>query len=292
MLPYEYARPALKEGLRHERALGVNPFRFGMIGSTDSHTGLSTPQEDKFFGKFPESEPSAERWQEKMSGVLQQSWELGASGLAAVWAIENSREAIFDALMRRETYGTTGSRIRLRFFGGYDIAPDYINRPDYARLGYKFGVPMGGNMAAAKPGEKPGFMIHAVKDPDGANLDRIQVVKGWLDQSGATHEKIFNVALSDNRQEDVQGKTSPVGNTVNVEDASWTNTIGETEFASWWQDPEFDPEQPSFYYVRVIEIPRPRWTTYDMKYFGIALPDYVPRTIQDRAYSSPIWYIP
>ncbi|WP_239806225.1 DUF3604 domain-containing protein [Croceicoccus hydrothermalis] len=292
MLPYEYARSALREGLRHERALGVNPFKFGMIGSTDTHTGLSTTQEDNFFGKFLESEPSPDRWKQKMAAVLQESWELGASGLAAVWAPENTRASIFDALMRRETYGTTGSRIRLRFFGGYDYAPRDVDRPDYARIGYRKGVPMGGDLARAANGRAPGFMIHAVRDGDGANLDRAQVVKGWLDAEGRTHEKIYEVALSDGRRVGPDGTVPDVGSTVDVADASYDNSIGDPELSTYWSDPDFDPDQPAFYYVRVIEIPRPRWTTYDMKYFGIQLPARVPRVVQDRAYSSPIWYHP
>lgn len=292
MLQYEYAREALKNGLLFERSLGANPFKFGMIGSTDSHTGLATTDESNFFGKFLESEPSPQRWEEKMSAVLQQSWELGASGLAAVWAPENTREAIFDALLRRETYGTTGSRIRLRFFGGWDFAQGDITRPDYARLGYRKGVPMGGDLGRVEGAQAPSFMIHAVRDPDGANLDRVQVVKGWLDATGKTHEKVYNVALSDGRVEDAAGKVPAVGSTVNLEDASFTNTIGEPEFASWWQDPDFDASEPAFYYVRVIEIPRPRWTAYDQAFFGLKMADHIRMTVQDRAYSSPIWYNP
>lgn len=292
MLPYEYARSALKEGLRHERKLGANPFEFGMIGSTDQHTGLSTAAEDNFFGKFPESEPSDHRWREKMSAVLQESWELTASGLAAVWAPENTREAIFDALKRRETYGTTGSRIRLRFFGGYGFRKDDIDKPDYARIGYRRGVPMGGDLGRASDGTAPSFMVHAVRDPDGPNLDRVQVVKGWLDAKGRTHEKVYDVALSDGRKVGPDGKAPPVGSTVDIAKATYDNSIGDPELATWWRDPDFDASQPAFYYVRVIEIPRPRWTTYDMAYFGIEMPAEVPRTVQDRAYSSPIWYHP
>ena len=292
MLQYEYARSALKNGLLYERSLGANPFKFGMIGSTDSHTGLATSQEDNFYGKFLESEPSAGRWKEAMSGVLQQSWELGASGLAAVWAPENTREAIFDALMRRETYGTTGSRIRLRFFGGWDFASQDVERPDYARYGYSRGVPMGGDLGSREGNEAPSFMVHAVRDPHGANLDRVQVVKGWLDASGKTQERVYNVALSGGRNTDANGKAAAVGSTVDLKDASYTNAIGAPEFATWWRDPDFDASQPAFYYVRVLETPRPRWTAYDEKFFGITMPENVRRTVQDRAYSSPIWYTP
>lgn len=292
MLEYEYARSGLRNGLLLERKLGVNPFKFGMIGSTDIHTGLSTSEEDNFWGKFLESEPSAGRWKEKMSAILQESWELGAAGLAAVWAPENTRKAIFEALMRRETYATTGSRIRLRFFGGWDFARSDIDRPDYARFGYRHGVPMGGDLGRVEGRRAPSFLVHAVRDPDGAYLDRVQVVKGWLDNKGQTHEKVYDVALSNGRKVGSNGKAPPVGFTVNLKDATYTNAIGAPELATWWQDPDFDAEQPAFYYVRVIEIPRPRWTAYDEKFFGVTMPGNVRRVVQDRAYSSPIWYNP
>lgn len=293
MLQYEYARSGLREGLAHEAKLGVNPFKFGMTGGTDSHTGLSTTAEDNFFGKFPESEPQPNRIHHRMAGVLQESWELGASGLAAVWAPENTREAIFDAFRRKEVYGTTGSRIMLRFFGGWDFAPSDVRRPDYARIGYSKGVPMGGDLPGTGSRGAPTFMVVAAKDPDEANLDRIQIVKGWLDAKHTTHEKIYDVALSDGRKVDPKtGKAPPVGNTVDVVNATYSNSIGDPELATVWTDPDFDPEQRAFYYVRVLEIPKPRWTTYDAKFFGIALPASVPTTVQDRAYSSPIWYQP
>lgn len=292
MLQYEYARSGLRNGLLLERKLGVNPFKFGMIGSTDIHTGLSTTDEDNFWGKFVESEPSANRWKEKMFGALQQSWELGASGLAGVWAPENTRKAIFDALMRRETYATTGSRIRLRFFGGWEFGRGDIDRPDYARFGYRHGVPMGGDLGRIDGRRGPSFLIHAVHDSDGAYLDRVQVVKGWLDANGQTQEKVYDVALSNGRKVGPDGKAPPVGSTVSLKDASYTNAAGAAELASWWQDPDFDADQPAFYYVRVIEIPRPRWTAYDEKYFGVMMPNNVRRVVQDRAYSSPIWYNP
>ncbi|GGC34103.1 hypothetical protein GCM10011371_21830 [Novosphingobium marinum] len=290
MLKYEYARSALREGLRHERATGANPFKFGMIGSTDSHTGLATTAEDNFFGKFVESEPSPDRWKEAMYGILQQSWELGASGLTAVWAPENTREAIFDALRRREVYGTTGSRIRLRFFGGYDFEKRDIDRPDYARYAYSRGVPMGSDLG--RSGNAPAFLVHAVRDPDSANLDRVQIIKGWLDANGQTHEKIYDVALSDGRHVGPDGKAPPVGDTVDLANATYENSIGDPELAAFWSDPDFDPAQPAFYYVRVLEIPRPRWTAYDAAFFGLTIPGNVRMKVQDRAYSSPIWYRP
>jgi len=293
MYRYEYARSALAEGLRHQATLGANPFRFGMIGSSDIHTSLSTVTEDRYFGKFPDSEPSPERVTNRMARVLQENWELGASGLAAVWAPENTREAIFAAFERREVYGTTGSRIVLRFFGGWDYAAGDVERPDYAEIGYAKGVPMGGELMKAPADRAPRFMVVAARDPDEANLDRVQIIKGWLDAQGETHEKIYDVALSDGRRVDPKtGKAPAVGSTVDVKNATYTNTIGDPELATVWTDPDFDPNQRAFYYARVIEIPKPRWTAYDAKHFGTQMPGHVPMVVQDRAYSSPIWYQP
>lgn len=293
MLRYEYARPALQEGLRYEAKLGTNPFKFGMIGSTDSHNGYSATREDDYWGKFPESEPSDHRTSEKMSGQLQESWELGASGLAAAWAPENTREALFAAFQRKEVYGTTGSRIMLRMFGGWDFTPSDVLRPDYARIGYAKGVPMGGDLLRAPAGKAPRFMIVAAKDPDEANLDRIQVVKGWVDAKGQAHEKIYDVALSDGRKVDPKtGKAPPVGNTVDIANATYTNSIGDAELATMWIDPDFDPKVRAVYYVRVLEIPKPRWTAYDAKFYAKKFGANVPMMVQDRAYSSPIWYQP
>ncbi len=293
MIPHEYARMALREGLRHEANLGVNPFKFGMIGSTDSHTGLSTTEDDNFFGKFADSEPSPNRITSRMAGFLQEEWQLGAGGIAAVWAEENTREALFDAFMRREVYGTTGSRMKVRFFGGWDYEERDIQRPDYARIGYRKGVPMGGDLTAVKGREAPIFMVAAARDPQGANLDRVQIVKGWLDEDGKTHERVFNVAVSDDRKEDPDtGRVPPVGNTVDLQQATYLNSIGDSELAAVWVDPDFDPEQKAFYYVRVLEIPTPRWTVYDAYYFGKKLPWRVRKIVQERAYTSPIWYTP
>lgn len=293
MLPYEYARSALRAGLKYESDLGVNPFKFGMIGSTDSHTSLATAEEDNFFGKFGNSEPSAERITSKMAGVLQEDWQLGASGLAAVWATENTREALYVAIKRREVYGTTGPRIQVRLFGGWDFASDDIYRPDYASVGYAKGVPMGGDLTRVEGTGSPSFMVVAAKDPDGANLDRVQIIKGWLDANGQTHEKVYDVALSGGRQVDPQtGKAPSVGSTVRLEDASYTNDIGAPELASVWVDPDFEAGQRAFYYARILEIPTPRWTAYDAKFFKTNLPERVRTLVQDRAYTSPIWYTP
>ena len=299
MLQYEYARSALKNGIRLEDKIGANPYKYGMIGSTDTHTSMSTTREENYFGKLPNEEPSAKRYSEpfvkdkKTGDVIVSAWQLGASGLAAVWAKENTREAIFDALIRKEVYATTGTRMTVRIFGGWDFKPDEVLRPDFAATGYARGVPMGGDLRKAPRGKAPMFMIRALRDPDGANLDRVQIIKGWLDRRGKTQERIFDVAVSDGRKigRDSRCKT-PVGSTVNVADASYTNSIGDAMFMAHWRDPDFDPKQRAFYYVRVIEIPTPRWTAYDAKRFGITMPKEVAMTIQDRVYTSPIWYTP
>ena len=294
MLPHEYARGALKLGLGFEAELGVNPFKFGMIGSTDNHTSLATAAENNYFGKFAESEPGPARLENAMAaGQLWENWKIVASGYAAVWARENTRKALFAAMKRREVYATTGTRIAVRFFGGWEYDAAVIDRPAYLDIAYGNGVPMGGDLTAAPEGTAPTFIAVAAKDPDWANLDRIQVVKGWLDTDGNLHEKVYDVALSDGRGVDPQtGKAPPVGSTVNVADASFTNAIGAPSLAAVWTDPDFDPAERAFYYARVIEIPTPRWTAYDARYFDIDLPDHIPTTVQDRAYTSPIWYTP
>lgn len=299
MLQYEYARSALKLGLKLEATIGVNPFKFGMIGSTDSHTSLATTREENYFGKFAKTEPSPRRYQHEVirSSVDPKlttfSSEEAASGLAAVWARENTRAAIFDSLKRKEVYATTGTRILVRVFAGWDFEPAEVTRPDFADQGYRRGVPMGGDLPAAPPGKSPTFMVRALRDADGANLDRMQIIKGWLDGAGETHERIYDVAVSDERKIGSNGRCkTPVGSTVDVPNATYTNTIGDPLMAAHWVDPDFDPKQRAFYYVRVIEIPTPRWTAYDAKRFGITMPDGVPMTVQDRAYTSPIWYTP
>jgi len=305
MLPREYAREALKRGLAYEQKLGVNPFKFGMIGSTDTHTSLASTTEDNFFSKATPAEPSAKafpgRFQDKITGyfekpggpdITMRSYQTSASGLAAVWAKENTREALWDAMARKEVYATTGTRLLVRVFAGYDFVPDDVQRPDFAKLGYERGVPMGGDLPTASAGKAPVLMIRALRDVDGANLDRIQIVKGWLDAKGKTHEKVYDVAWSGDRKPDKDGKLPPVGNTVNVAEASYTNTIGAPMLFAYWKDPAFNTKERAFYYVRVIEIPTPRWTTYDAKFFKVDLPKGVPTAIQDRAYTSPIWYTP
>ena len=297
MLPKEYARPALLEGLRQESRLGVNPYKFGMVGSTDSHTALPATREESNFAKAHFLEPSAHRFEHPLvKGAKPElsimATDLGAAGLAAVWARENTRESIWDAMARKEVYATTGTRLLVRVFAGWDFEPDEVHRPDFARAGYARGVPMGGDLADAPSGEAPKFMIRTIRDPDGANLDRIQVIKGWLDSSGEVHERIYDVACSDDRAIVERGCERPVGNTVDVADASYANTIGDPFLAAHWTDPSFDPQHSAFYYVRVIEIPTPRWTAYDAKFFGVEMPEGTAMQLQDRAYTSPIWYTP
>jgi hypothetical protein len=296
MLEFEYARAALKNGLKLEKELGVNPYKFGMVGSTDSHTGLATAEEDNFFGKTSNSEPSATRWEhpfaKNKAGVIM-GWETVSSGYAAVWATENTREAIFDAMERKETYATTGPRMIVRFFGGWDFEANDTHNRLPARVGYTKGVPMGGDLREVPAGKSPTFLVAALKDPIGANLDRIQIIKGWLDAKDEVHEKVYDVVWSGDRKPDNDGKLPSVGNTVDVKNATWTNTIGAPELITVWKDPDFDAAQRAFYYARVIEIPTPRWTAYDAKYFGLRNPDpKIPMTTQERAYTSPIWYTP
>ena len=298
MLQYEYGRSALKLGLKLEEKTGVNPYKFGMIGSTDSHTSLATTREENYFGKITKTEPSPTRYEHEVirstvdPKLTTFSSEEAAEGLAAVWARENTREAIFDAMKRKEVYATTGSRIGVRVFAGWDFRADEVERPDFADQGYARGVPMGGDLSQAPKGKSPTFMVRSLRDVDGANLDRIQIVKGWMDGKGKTHEKVYDLALSDGRKPDANGKVPPVGNTVDVANATYTNTIGDPLLTAHWVDPDFDPKERAFYYVRVIEIPSPRWTAYDAKRFGIKMPDDIPMIVQDRAYTSPIWFTP
>ena len=294
MLAREYARGALKLGLRYEAELGVNPFKIGLIGSTDGHNSISTPEEDNFFGKFPESEPGEERTRNAMANDrLWQNWNIVASGYAAVWAHRNTRADLFDAMKRREVYATTGSRIRVRFFGGWSYPASLLDQPAYLDVAYGEGVPMGGDLTQAPKGAAPSFIAVAAKDPDGANLDRLQIIKGWLDKDGALQEKVYDVAWSGDRTPDPEtGKVGPVGSTVDLAAAAYDNSIGAAELAVVWRDADFDPDERAFYYARVIEIPRPRWTAYDAAYFNLELPEEIPLVVQDRAYTSPIWYTP
>jgi len=296
MLAGEYARSGLLRGLQLEEDLGVNPFKFGLVGATDSHTALTTADDDNYFGKTSAMEPSPERMLHPFAtfgDVSIMGWETLASGYQGIWAAENTREALFDAMERKETYATTGPRMLVRFFGGWDFeSADAITRQP-AAVGYQKGVPMGGDLSNAPRGASPSFLVAALKDPIGANLDRVQIIKGWMDSAGESHERVYDVVCSDDRGITREGRcASSVGNTVDVENASWTNSIGDTEQITVWEDPDFDPSARAFYYVRVLEIPTPRWTAYDAKYYGIDVPDEVEMVAQERAYTSPIWYTP
>jgi len=347
MLAGSYSRSALKLGLQHEEKIGVNPFQFGQIGAGDSHTGLPGQEESQFMGKSASSEPDAERWETpfRTSSIgTQPGWSESAGGLAGVWATENTREALWDAIKRKEVYATTGTRMKVRMFGGWDFKPGDDQNSDFVALGYEKGVPMGGELrgdpqAAAirrayetgktsksevqgylgysqktpneapvneagqdyigiaaeltKLQKSPTFLVSVLKDPIGGNLDRIQMVKGWLDSNGEVQEKVYDIAWSDDRIIDpITGKLPPVGNTVNIPEATWTNTIGDVQLSTVWEDPDFDADERSFYYVRVLEIPTPRWTAYDAKRFNVVMSPEVPMIIQERVYTSPIWYIP
>ncbi len=301
VLKGNYVRSAFKLGLELAAALGVNPYQAGLIGGNDAHVGVVTTREDNFFGEFGNGLPSPDRWKTPLvikendpkKGPLVSVWNESASGLGGVWARENTREAIWDALKRREVYATTGDRPVVRVFAGWNFVRADRNRSDFAAHGYAHGVPMGGNLSRAPAGKRPAFLVQALRDPDGPNLDRIQVVKGWLGKDGKTHERIFDVAVSGGRTIGPDGRcTTPVGNTVNVAEATYTNSIGAAALSAFWVDPTFIASDRAFYYVRVIQIPSPRWTAYDQKRFGVTMPAYVPMTVTDRAYTSPIWYTP
>jgi hypothetical protein len=295
MLQYEYARAGLQTGLQLDQQLGVNPYKFGMIGSTDSHTGLATAGEDNFFGKHSGAEPGPKRWEHPMAKVGDKEyagWSMVGSGYAAVWAKENTRRALFDAMMRKETYATTGPRMIVRFFGGWEFTDADAESRLPASAGYGKGIPMGGNMTPRPEGASPTFLVAAMKDPMSGNLDRIQIVKGWLDAQGERREKVYDVTWSGDRQPGSDGKLPPVGNTVDVAKAIWTNTIGAPELIKVWTDPDFDADVPAVYYARVIEIPTPRWTAYEAARYGVQMASEVPMTTQERAYTSPIWYTP
>ena len=294
MLAGEYAREALKRGIELEKKFGINPYQFGLIGSTDSHTSLATAQEDNFFGKHSGAEPGPERMSHpfmKTDAGSIMGWQQVASGLAGVWAKENTREALFDAMERKETYATTGSRMAVRMFGGWNFTLADLNNRQPAFAGYSKGVPMGSELPPKGMKDAPSFMVFALRDPVGANLDRIQIVKGWHDGK-QMQEKIYDVTWSGNREPDKDGRLPAVGNTVNVANASWTNSIGSSELGTVWTDPDFNPQHSAFYYARVLEIPTPRWSTYDAFRFGVDIPEGAPTSTQERAYTSPIWYKP
>jgi hypothetical protein len=298
MMPTNYLRAGLLRGLEYEASLGINPFKFGFIGGTDVHNSLTAVEEDNFYGKHVNQEPSPIRWEHVSKqgfGKTRYTWHYTAAGYAAVWATENTREALWDAMYRKEVYATSGTRLTLRFFGGWDFKAADARGPALVDAGYARGVPMGADLP--KPvgaARAPTFMVAAMKDPQGANLDRIQIIKGWLDKNGVGQEKIFDVAWgdADRRKPDRRGTLPPVGDTVDVASATWTDTIGDPELAATWTDPDFDPTQKALYYARAIEIPTPRWTAYDQVRFGIKMSPEVPMKHQERAWSSPIWFTP
>jgi hypothetical protein len=295
MLQFEYAREALKNGLLLQQKLGTNPYKFGAVGSTDSHTSLSSAEEDNFFGKAASAEPSAKRMEHPFAKSAIGEYRgdmLVASGWTGVWSTENTRQAIWDALARKEVYATTGPRMIVRFFGGWDYVDADMESRQPAFRGYEKGVPMGADLPVRSGDGAPTFMVYALRDPIGANLDRIQIIKGWLDAEGKTQEQVYDVAWSAGREKDADGNLPPVGNTVDVANANWTNTIGASELATVWTDPDFDPAHSAFYYARVLEIPTPRWVVYDAFRFGVPIPEKAQTTAQERAYTSPIWYTP
>jgi hypothetical protein len=296
MLKGEYAREALKQGLALEKKFGFNPYKFGFGGATDSHTSLATADEDNFFGKSASVEPSPDRISHPfVSSDLGtfEGYKLVASGYTGIWAHENTRGALFDAMERRETYGTTGPRMTVRFFGGWDFIQNDVNANNFASIGYEKGVPMGGDLIKSDGKKAPSFMVSALRDPQSANLDRIQIVKGWMDKKGELHEKVYDLAVSDGRKIGKNGRCEePVGNTVDLESATWSNSIGDAQLSAVWTDPDFDSNESAFYYVRVLEIPTPRWIVYDKVRLGAKLPKEAELIGQERAYTSPIWYSP
>jgi hypothetical protein len=288
----DYARSALLRGLLIQGKVGANPYKFGMIGSTDSHTGMSTVQESDYTGKLVSDAPLSSHVISQRP-VIFPAWEMSASGRVAAWANENTRQGIFSAFKRKEVYATTGTRIALRFFGGYSYSAADAQARDIASVGYGKGIPMGGDLTNAPGGKAPTFLIWAVKDPLSGNLDRVQVVKGWLGADGKTHEKIYNAVWSGNRKPGADGKLPAVGNTVELKTGLYTNSIGAVQLATVWRDPDFKPGESAFYYLRVLEIPTPRHSLYDAIALGIDPKDTKQAaTIQERAYSSPIWYTP
>ncbi len=293
MLSGEYAREALKQGLALERKFGTNPYKFGVGGATDTHTSLATADEDNFFGKSTSVEPNKNRvshpFVKSKLGAFE-GYALLASGYTGIWAAENTREALFDAWERKETYGTTGPRMRVRMFGGWGFTESDLYANNSAAIGYKKGVPMGGELVKAK-GKAPSFMVMASKDPQSANLDRAQIIKGWIDKAGKLHERVYDLAVSDKRKIDANGRAKdPVGNTVDLKTATWLDNIGDAQLAAVWTDPDFDKMESAFYYVRVLEIPTPTWVLYDKVRLGAKPPKEAVLVHQERAYTSPIWY--
>jgi hypothetical protein len=288
-----YMRDALRTGIEFAHERNYNPYRFGVIGSSDGHNASSPIEEDNYHGKLPLLDGSATIRLKQMYLLpeeAQRAERWGAAGLAAIWARENTRDELFDAMRAKETYATSGTRIQVRFFAGFNLDDDLLSDPNWIKSAYAKGVPMGGKLTA-RDDRSPTFIVHASKDALAANLDRIQIIKGWVDNKGKSHEKIFDVALSPSREAKFDtAQPNSVGNTVDVTSATYTNTIGSPQLSGTWQDPKYNPEQHAFYYARVLEIPTPRWSTYDAKTLGIEAPQ--PTSIQERAVSSAIWLAP
>jgi hypothetical protein len=289
-----YVRQALLDGLSFTAKGMGNPFHYGFIGDTDTHNAGASHEEFNYTGKFAfENNPEHRLLgiEGQPEGQKQQVREFSSGGLAGVWADENTREAIYAAMLRRETFGTTGPMMKVRFFAGWDFDQKDASANDFVKRGYAKGVPMGGGLSNGKS-KTPSFILWAAMDPKSGNLDRLQIVKGWLNADGSQHEQVYNVAWSGERKLDGKGELPPVGNTVDVKMATYTNSIGEAQLSALWEDPDFDPQQHAFYYVRVLEIPTPRWSTRDATKLGVGIPGGLHATIQERAYSSPIWYTP
>ena len=286
----DYIRPALKKGLAIEQEVGVNPYKFGLIGSTDAHSGLSSAEESNFWGKM--AKDSTPETKERFGSISSSNgWNMSASGLAAVWAEENTREGLYAAFKRKEVYATSGPRMRVQMFAGWQFPDNAVMAENFGAIGNQYGVPMGGDLlTTSDDGKAPSLLIRAVKDPVDANLDRIQVVKGWVDNDGRQQERVYNVAWSDDRELNADGKLPNVGNTVDLSSGRYTNTIGQAELAVLWVDPDFNPKNSAFYYTRVLQIPTPRNGLLDSLALGLDEPPRGPKTIQERAYTSPIWY--
>lgn len=288
-----FVRGGLEAGLAFKAELGVNPFKLGFTGGTDSHNGvMGDTDEAAWAGGHGLEDSSPRRRQSAEVGGWLAARDQSPGSLAAVWAIENRREVLWDAMYRREAYATSGTRIVLRFFGGWSLSDELTSDANMVAQAYRQGVPMGSDLPAAKGADAPRFLVSALRDPLGANLDRVQIVKGWVDAKGKHRDKVFDVVWSGARQPNAQGQLPAVGNTVDLTTATYRNTIGADALATVWQDPEFDPAVPAFYYVRVLEIPTPRWTTFDAVRAELPLPADVPAVVQERAWSSPIWYQP
>jgi hypothetical protein len=291
---YGFMRQGLVEGMIHEQKLGFNPFKYGIVAGSDSHAAYTPNEEFNFHGTHALLDDTPQKRlnpNKNASGDVAAA--VGSAGITAVWAEENTREAIFDGMKAKETYGTSGPLIRLRFFGGWDFDEKLTTSADFVKTAYDTGVPMGHDLPKATS-KAPTFAVWALKDPESGNLDRIQIIKGFINSWGRPDEKIYDVIWSDEQKRQIgkDGKLPVVGNTVNVNTATYTNDIGASQLRAVWTDPDFDPAQPALYYVRVLEIPTPRWSTYDAVKLGVAPLKDVPATLQERAWSSPIWYTP